>query len=409
LNLSGEFGETGTMNRKRLVQFGAGNIGRSFMGRIFGTGGWEVVFVDIDRELIDRLNRDRRYQIIIKENNVPDREILVPNVRGILSGDTQTVVREIAAADLVATSVGKKMLPSITPVIAKGIEARFASDSSSRPINIILAENIHHGAVFMTEELIRHLPAGFRLEGRVGMIETSIGKMVPIMSKETVKNNPTIIYSEGYNSLIIDSAAYLGQIPSIPDLDAVDPITAYVDRKLYIHNLGHAAVSYFGNLLLPKAGYLYEVLSNSIVRMRVRTVMHQAADALLAEYPDVFSHPVLEEYIDDLLKRFQNAALGDTVYRVGRDLPRKLNRNDRVLGAARICVSHNLPYNEILEVFRAAIRFQAVDEAGLPYSDDVLFKETIAHDGLACALVTLCGLDPADRLDSILIKDLLSR
>ncbi len=51
----------------KLVQLGAGNIGRSFIGQIFSRAGWEVVFVDIDSAVIDELNRKRRYTVEVRD------------------------------------------------------------------------------------------------------------------------------------------------------------------------------------------------------------------------------------------------------------------------------------------------------------------------------------------------------
>jgi len=47
------------MNKKKMIQFGAGNIGRSFIGQLFSRSGYEVVFVDINKELIKEVNKKR--------------------------------------------------------------------------------------------------------------------------------------------------------------------------------------------------------------------------------------------------------------------------------------------------------------------------------------------------------------
>ena len=41
---------------KKVVHFGAGNIGRGFIGALFSLSGYHVTFVDIADEIIDRLN-----------------------------------------------------------------------------------------------------------------------------------------------------------------------------------------------------------------------------------------------------------------------------------------------------------------------------------------------------------------
>ncbi len=396
------------MEKKVFVQFGAGNIGRSFMGRVFGSAGYEVVFVDINRAVIDTLNRDHQYRVVIKKNTVADREITISNVQGIYSNDREAVVSAICSADTMATSVGKNVLPLIAPSVAAGLLERFGR-SPHTPLNIILAENIHNGAAFFAGELRKHLPEEFPLKAYVGLIETSIGKMVPIMPRSIVEENPTIVFSEEYNTLILDRQAFIGQVPDIEAVMAVDNIAAYVDRKLCIHNLGHAAVSYLGNRSMPEAIYLYEVLRTPEIVTHVRATMLQSAAGLLAEYPDVFTHTDLVNHIDDLLERFQNVALGDTIFRVGRDLPRKLYRDDRVLGAARLCVKHNLPCDTILDVFMAGLEFRAADESGERYPDDLQMLGNYREHGLEWILEHSCKLAADDAVDALIVDALKRR
>ncbi len=391
------------MKNKILVQFGAGNIGRSFIGRVFGTNGYEVVFVDINNAVIDTLNRDGAYTVVIKKNDVPDRIIEVPNTRGVHSQELETVKKLVKNADTIATSVGKNVLPIIAASIAAGLIERLNA-YPGKPVNIILAENLHNGAEFFKNALTPHLPEKFPLKDYVGVIETSIGKMVPIMPLEVVKEDPTIVYSEEYNNLILDKKAFIGDVPDIAEIKAVNNIAAYVDRKLCIHNLGHAAVSYFGNEAMPNAVYLYEVLSDQNILGKVRRTMVQSADGLLAEYPEVFTRHDLDDHIGDLLERFQNVALGDTIFRVGRDLPRKLYRDDRVLGAARLCIKHKLPYDAIINVFLAGLRFQAKNESGLLFPEDERLLKAVSEKGVAWVLLNICKLNPEDLRDNVLIQ-----
>jgi len=65
----------------KLVQFGAGNIGRSFIGQLFSRAGYEVVFADVVPEVIRLLNERRRYRVEIKDD--PPGTIWVENVRAV--------------------------------------------------------------------------------------------------------------------------------------------------------------------------------------------------------------------------------------------------------------------------------------------------------------------------------------
>ena len=41
---------------KKFIMYGAGNIGRGFIGALFSENGYSVGFVDINKEVIAKLN-----------------------------------------------------------------------------------------------------------------------------------------------------------------------------------------------------------------------------------------------------------------------------------------------------------------------------------------------------------------
>ena len=47
---------------KTALHFGAGNIGRGFITPILQENGYEVVLVDVDSDLVNKLNIDIRLQ-----------------------------------------------------------------------------------------------------------------------------------------------------------------------------------------------------------------------------------------------------------------------------------------------------------------------------------------------------------
>ena len=226
-----------------------------------------------------------------------------------------------------------------------------------------------------------------------GLVETSIGKMVPIMTKADLSEDPLALHAEEYNTLILDRKGFKNKVPEFPEIKAVENVAAWVDRKLFIHNLGHAASAYLGFIKYPSRELIADVLEDDQVELQVRKAMTEAAAALLSEYPDDFTNKDLSDHIDDLLFRFKNRALGDTVFRVGRDLSRKLGRDDRILGAARLCIKHNLPYNEIIIIFYSALKFSAINQAGETFGSDVIFLKEFRKMGIQKALIELCGLD----------------
>ncbi len=382
----------------KLIQFGAGNIGRSFIGQIFSGAGFEVVFVDVDEALVAAINRERHYRVVVKHGDRPDSEIYVGPVRAISGKDPAAVIHEMETASLVCTSVGKAALNHVLPVIADGILRR-AELMITVPFDIIFAENIRNVAVQAREILTASLPVGFPFDTRVGLVESSIGKMVPIMKQADIESDTLWVFAESYNTLILDAHGFRNPIPDVPEIKAVDNIQAYVDRKLFIHNMGHAAAAYLGFQFTPDATTIWEALESPAVFDTVRRGMRQSADALHAGYPEALTREALEEHIEDLLHRFRNRALGDTIFRVGRDLPRKLHREDRLTGAMLLAARHQQPFDAIALAAAAAFDFRATDEHNRPDPGDMRFHCMREEHGLDACLTTFCGLVQEDPID----------
>lgn len=365
------------IDTRKILIFGAGKIGRSFIGQLFSRGGYYVTFIDIDPGIVERLNRQGSYRIIIKGEK--DHEIIVQNIQAISAFDTQKVKEAVSTAGILAVSVGKNALEKVIPVIASGLELRY-SHNPDWPLDIIIAENMRAASDFMKDLLIKNLPFKFPFEKLVGLVETSIGKMVPIMPLADLENDPLMVYAEPYNTLILDRKGFKSPIPDIIGLAPKDNIKAWVDRKAFIHNLGHATAAYYGFFLHPDAVYMYEVLDDSEVFQFTRDVMLQSADILRTAYPEDFTASDLEDHIDDLIYRFRNKALQDTLFRVGQDLTRKLSADDRFMGSIHLAMQNMMPYDMILKAMLYGLCFKAKDEEGNLFPSDVVFLEALSID-----------------------------
>jgi mannitol-1-phosphate 5-dehydrogenase len=381
---------------RKLVQYGAGNIGRSFVAQLFSRAGWEVVFLDIDDRVIQALNTRRRYKIEVKEDH--PEEIWVEGVRGVNSREPEAACTEIAEADLLATAVGPGALPHIFPVIARGLQKRLGQ--ARGPLDIIICENVRRGAALLREGLARHLPGDFPLAEMAGLVETSIGKMVPLMPERIRAQDPLLVYAEAYNTLIVDRKGFLNPVPAVPGLEAKDNMEAHVDRKLLVHNLGHAAIAYVGFLKNPSWQFVWQAADEAEVEECARRAMTESGRALVARYPEEFDEADQYAHIEQLLRRFHNRALGDTLYRVGRDLPRKLSREDRLIGALLTDAEFQVDAPFTTLAAAAAFFFDGRDERGELFPADRAFHRRLKVEGLDVILSDICGLDekhPAER------------
>lgn len=378
------------IRKNKIVIFGAGKIGRSFIGQLFSLGGYDVVFVDVNKQIIDELNDRRNYHVIIKSEK--EEVINITHVRGVSADDELSVASEVATAGIVSVSVGLHGLRKIFPALAKGLVKRYEIDNQSA-LDIIIAENMRNADAFFRGELKKLMPPWYPFERLIGLVETSIGKMVPIMLQKDMEADILQVFAEPYNTLILDKKAFKNPIPQIVGLSPKENMKAWVDCKLFIHNLGHAAAAYIGYLYNPGFVYLHEALTVPKVHDLVRETMLQSADLLIKKYPGEFSKEHLTEHIDDLLARFQNKALGDTIFRVGCDLMRKLGPEDRLAGAIKTAIVFKLPYDKILFALICGFHFRATDEYGNMFPQDAEFTNR-CKKGTGHVLETICGFDP---------------
>ncbi len=377
------------MENKSILIFGAGKIGRSFIGQLFGLSGYEVVFSDVDIEIVRELNLRKSYQVVIKGET--EEILLVPNVRAISGLDKAQVVQEVSKASILAVSVGKNALEKVIPIIAEGLQLRYQINPG-RPLDIIIAENMRSASEFIYTKLSSYLPEGYPIDKLVGLVETSIGKMVPIMQQADIEKDPLVVFAEPYNNLIVDKKGFKGEIPNVKGLSPKENIKAWVDRKAFIHNLGHATAAYIGAFKHPEATYIFEVLNDPEVFKFTQDVMLLSAGILQAIYPEDFTREDLESHINDLLFRFQNKALKDTIFRVGQDRPRKLGPDDRFVGIIRVAEALKMKSSKILEAMAYAFYFKAFDEYGNESGPDKDFDQYLST-GLDFTLETVCGFD----------------
>jgi mannitol-1-phosphate 5-dehydrogenase len=388
------------VDTRKIVIFGAGKIGRSFIGQLFGCSGYKVVFVDVDPVMISLLNQHGSYRVVIKGET--EQEIIIPDVRAISALDKNSVVDAVATAGILAVSVGKNALEKVIPVVAAGLLKR-QENNITLPLDIILAENMRSAADFVHSVLLKSLPEGFPVDTMVGLIETSIGKMVPIMPLAELEKDPLVVFAEPYNTLILDRLGFKSPIPDVKGLAPKSNIKAWVDRKAFIHNLGHATAAYYGYFLHPDAVYMYEVLDDQEVYRFTRSVMIQSAGILRRAYPDDYTAADLEDHIDDLIHRFRNKSLQDTIFRVGQDLTRKLSADDRFMGAIHLAMQFRMPYDLILKAMSFGLHFTAKDESGIAGPSDTGFLSSL-HKDFDLTMINLLGFDAV--LDGTVIEKL---
>lgn len=379
---------------KKAIMYGAGNIGRGFIGKVFSDSGYEVCFLDIMQDVIDEMNRRGEYTVRIVSNE-GETDTTVRPVRAVNS-TTEQAVQEIADCDIMATAVGVNILPRVAPAIARGVIARM--EQSGRPLNIILCENQLEVDVLMRGWLY----ACFNDEQKkwadenLGLVEPSIGRMVPPLTPEMRAKDKLLICVEPYCELPVDRDAFKGEIPDLVGLVPYSPFEFYIKRKLFLHNGGHALCAYLGNL--KGYEYIWQAIADPEIREAARASMLASAHALIAKFGEGVRENV-ESNVDDLLRRFQNRALKDTVARVGADPVRKLRRNDRVVGAALFCLEQGVDPSPIITGIVAALKFDRADDPTAPE-----IQKALREQGVEYVMQRYMSLQPDEPLYGMILK-----
>lgn len=342
----------------KAVMYGGGNIGRGFIGMLFSMSGYEVTFIDVAQPVIDGLNRDGRYPVRIVSNEGHE-DIEVEHVRAVNGNDREAAAEAIAEADVIATAVGVNVLKFIVPNLAEGIRRRRARQGG--PLNIIICENLVDANKVLEKLLKAELTKeeAAWLDENIGLVEASVGRMVPVQTEEMKAGNPLRVCVERYGFLPVDKAAFRGEIPEIKNMVPYEPFDYYIRRKLYVHNMGHAVCAYLG--LYTHREYIYEAIEDSCIQNIVQNAMLESALALSKAYQ--MPVELLVRHFQDLLSRFKNRALKDTCARVGGDPKRKLSHTDRLIGSSLLCLEHGVQ-PVFISVGTAGAVYEYIREAG---------------------------------------------
>ncbi|MBQ8408771.1 MAG: mannitol dehydrogenase [Clostridia bacterium] len=376
---------------KQAVIYGAGNIGRGFIGQLFHMSGYEISFIDVNMATIERLNALGQYPIYITDGD-DYKEYLVTGARGVDGRDTNAIAEAIASADLMATALGVNVLVHVAAPMAEGVRRRMEKGIDT-PLNIIVCENMievdKYLAGLIKSKLDEEEQAYF--DRYIGLVEPSIGRMVPATPRALADKEPLAVCVEPYCELPVDREAFKGEIPKINNMKPFAPFDFHIRRKLFMHNMSHALTAYLG--AYKGYTYIWEAAEDEEIVAVVRRALSEVSDALTAEYG-----VPLEELLgfgEELLIRYKNKLLGDTVERVGRDTRRKLSASDRFVGAVRLCEQHGVKPTDILIGLAAGLHF--APEGDL--ASEMIAKSAIEKGALR-TLSEYCDMDE----DSLLAK-----
>lgn len=362
----------------KAVHFGAGNIGRGFVGLLLHDGGYEVVFSDVAAPLVDAINAVKAYTV--HEVGEGGKDTVVTGFRAINSAEhPDQVIEEIAGANVVTTAVGPAVLKFVAPLVMSGLALR---DPSSPPLQIMACENAINATDLLRDEIVALAgDAWDALASRAVFANTAVDRIVPGQPEEAGID----VTVEPFFEWAIERLPFGDDPPSIPGAHFVDDLAPYIERKLFTVNTGHAATAYFG----AQAGVetIAGALADEAIAARVAAALEETSAVLVAKHE--FEPAELAAYRATILRRFRNDALPDTVWRVGRHPLRKLSRHERFIGPAAEAAERGLPVDGLLDAIGAALGFEDPEDA-----QSVDLQRMLREHDAASFTSAVTGLDP---------------
>ncbi|WP_079479310.1 mannitol-1-phosphate 5-dehydrogenase [Halobacillus salinus] len=366
----------------KAVHFGAGNIGRGFIGALLADAKFDTVFVDVNQELIQELNEKNSYTVELAGTGEAET---VTGVSGLHSqADEEEVVQAIVEADLITTAVGPHVLSMIAPLLAKGLLKKQGT------ANVIACENVIGGSHILKKHVWEALTEEeqHQVNQKIGFPNAAVDRIVPDQTNDdllTVKVEP-------YYEWVVETKDIHGTRPDISGITYVDDLEPYIERKLFTVNTGHAATAYLGY----QYGYkqVKEAISDDAIKEKVKGALSETGAVLIEKYG--FERDQHHQYIEKIISRFENPDLLDEVTRVGRAPMRKLSKEDRLVKpASEFTALFNETPSHLVEVIAAALQYDVTSD-----QEAVQLQELVEKEGPVEAFREVAELEK----DHLLVK-----
>lgn len=379
----------------RSVHFGAGNIGRGFIGQVLHESGYDVSFVDVRSDIVETLKERGRYEVVLASET--GERFVVDRVTAFHSEDeAREVVEQLAGADLITTAVGPQVLPMIAPAIAEGLVERVRRRGP--PVNVIACENMIGGSAALRSSVMEHVPddAAKAVVEIAGFPNAAVDRIIPEQKTEGVE-----VRVEPFCEWVVDGSQVEGERPEVSGITYVEDLAPYIERKLLTVNTGHAAIAYLGHV--RGRSTISGALEDEAVLEQTSNVLEETGQLLVDEHG--FDPEKHHEYSERVLGRFRNPLISDEVTRVGRTPIRKLDRNERLVSPALRLLSRGYSPVNLATVIGAVLRYEDPDDA-----QALELQEAVRGEGDRAALARYAGITEEHPLVDLVVEQLrLSR
>ena len=378
------------------VIFGAGKIARGFIAHLLSLSDIDFVFVEKADALADLINEREQYTINIL--GAPEKNYVVKNAKALKFSQEKEITEAIAEADVVFDAVGGKNLQEIVPFYIKGIEKKAEKGGY---LNFVTCENWKEPARILKEGVEAGIAPEAReyLDNYVGFTESVIMRSGIEAPKELLEKDPLIVNVQNYWHLPVDAARVKGSLPDIKYMEHLTGFAGFLERKFYTYNAANGTTSFVGALLGYKV--LAEAAHDERILKILNGVYQETGKALSMKHGISLEEQMA--FAKTSLNKLQDYTIVDSIERNARDPQRKLGKDDRLVGSARMVLSCGIRPENLCTAIACAIYYRNPED-----SSAVALEKVVKEEGIDAVLEKICGIEPEGEL-GILIKEKIEK
>ncbi len=315
-------------NKKKILVYGAGAIGRGYIPWLFNSRDYSISFVEQNPEIRNLLRKNKSYKtyMTIDENY---KELTFHPEACFEPGE-----EDPSEYDGIITAVGPRQIFDLREILSTAsCPVLFFENDSSLPKKLM---NLTGNKNFF-----------------FGIPDVITSNTAPQSLQD---NDPLAIVTENGICFSDEEASIIGG--SISFVDKSELHKQWM-AKLYMHNTPHCIAAYLG--AINGREYLHEGMKNKKIHSIVQGAMIEMEDTIVKLYG--IDREFAVWYGDKELKRFSNELLFDPISRVAREPFRKLGLYDRLIGASQLSLSAGkIPENILLGIMAAFLYDEINDE-----------------------------------------------
>ncbi|WPL35991.1 mannitol dehydrogenase family protein [Malacoplasma iowae] len=334
------------MMNNKVIHFGAGNIGRGLIAELASINNLDILFVDVSKDLIDKINKEKKYAINCLPSN---KKITIDNCKGLnLINQKDELIDLISKADMVTTSIGVNNLINLCEIINSSLEKR----TNQNKLVIACFENGFKASEYLFEKIIEKNNANL---SKLDFVNVVVDRLVPDQSNDSLDVNVEDFYSVWYKKNN-NSTTWLFNL-NTTSIDG--KYEDFFNKKFYGVNGLHFSIAMIG--YSKKMKYINETINDKECLSIINNLIEEMSVAISSltnlDLKDI------EQYLKNNVERFSNKYLLDDIDRVARNAKQKISDNERILPMYKWLIENKKQHDTFNEILKIANKY--IEEKGV--------------------------------------------